>query len=132
VSSGKLLSYMVSSCGIDTNPTKAEAIEKLQPPRTRKEIQNLASMMAALSQFISKLGEWGMPFYKLLCKVDGLQWDDKAVAAFVELKQYLKLLPTLVSPWPEDVLLQYVTATNAVVSTIISLERPEASTKVRQ
>jgi hypothetical protein len=34
VSSGKLLSYMVSSSGIDANPTKMEAIEKLQPPRT--------------------------------------------------------------------------------------------------
>jgi hypothetical protein len=49
VSSGKLLSYMVSSWGIDTNPTKVKAIKKLQPPRTRKEIQNLAGMMAALS-----------------------------------------------------------------------------------
>jgi hypothetical protein len=34
VSSGKLLGYMVSSRGIDANPTKVEAIEKLQPPRT--------------------------------------------------------------------------------------------------
>jgi hypothetical protein len=75
-----------------------KAIEKLQPPRTRKEIQKLAGMMAAPSQFISKLGERGMPFYKLLCKGDGFQWDDQAAATFVELKQYLKSLSTLVPP----------------------------------
>jgi hypothetical protein len=40
VPSGKLLDYMVSTRGIDANPTKVEAIKKLQPPRTRKEIQN--------------------------------------------------------------------------------------------
>jgi hypothetical protein len=34
VSSEKLLDYMVSSRGIEANPTKVEAIEKLQPPRT--------------------------------------------------------------------------------------------------
>jgi hypothetical protein len=55
-------------------------------------------MMAALSQFISKLGERGMSFYKLLYKADGFQWDGQAAAAFVELKQYLKSLPTLVPP----------------------------------
>jgi hypothetical protein len=49
VPSRKLLNYMVLSRGIDMNPTKVEAIEKLQPPRTRKEIQKLTGMMAALS-----------------------------------------------------------------------------------
>jgi hypothetical protein len=49
VSSEKLLSYMVSSRGIDVNLKKVEAIEQLQPPQTRKEIQKLAGMMAALS-----------------------------------------------------------------------------------
>jgi hypothetical protein len=34
VSLGKLLDYMVSTQGIDANPTKVEAIEKLQPPQT--------------------------------------------------------------------------------------------------
>ena len=73
-----------------------------------------------------------MPFYKLLRKVDGFQWDDQAAAAFIELKQYLKSLPTLVPPKPDDVLLLYVAATDTVVSTTIIVERPEATTEVKQ
>jgi hypothetical protein len=52
--------------------------------------------------------------------------------AFVELKQYLKFLPTLVPPKPDDVLLLYVVATDVVVSTVIIVERPEAVTEVKQ
>jgi hypothetical protein len=44
----------------------------------------------------------------------------------------LKSLSTLVPPWPEDILLLYVVATNAVVSTVISVERSDASTGVKQ
>jgi hypothetical protein len=98
----------------------------------RKEIQKLAGMMAALSRFISKLGEHGMPLYKLLRKADGFQWNDQAAATFVELKQYLKSLPTLIPHKPDDVLLLYVAATDMVVSTAIVVERPEASTEVKQ
>jgi hypothetical protein len=100
-----------------------EAIEKLQPPWTRKEIQKLAGMRATLNRVISKLEERGMPFFKLLYKADGFQWDDQAAAAFVELKQYLKSLPTLVPLKPDDVLLLYVAATDAMVSTVIVIER---------
>jgi hypothetical protein len=71
VSSGKLLGYMILSRGIDANPKKVETIEQLQPPRTKKEIQNLTVMMAALNWFISKLGECDMSFYKLLGKANG-------------------------------------------------------------
>jgi hypothetical protein len=38
-------------------------------------------MMAALSRFISKLGERGMSFYKMLRKADGFQWDDQAASS---------------------------------------------------
>jgi hypothetical protein len=51
---------------------------------------------------------------------------------FVELKQYLKSLPTLVRHKPNDVLLLYVAATDTVVSTVITVERPEALTEVKQ
>jgi hypothetical protein len=88
-------------------------------------------MIAALSRFIFKLGEHGIPFYKLLQKADRFQWDDQAVAAFIELKQYLKSLPTRVPPKPDDVLLLYAAATDTVVSIIITVERPEATMKVK-
>jgi hypothetical protein len=86
VSSEKLLDYMVSSRGIDANLKKVESIEQLKPPQSRKEIQKLAGMMAALSWFISKLGEHGMSFYKLLRKADGFQWDEQLATAFIKLK----------------------------------------------
>jgi hypothetical protein len=38
ISSGKLLAYMVSARRIDAYLKKVEAIEELQPPRTRREI----------------------------------------------------------------------------------------------
>jgi hypothetical protein len=50
---------------------------------------------------------------------------------FIELKQYLKSLPTPV-PSKEDVPLLYVVATKAVVSTIIVIEWLEANTEVKQ
>jgi hypothetical protein len=51
--------------------------------------------------------------------------------AFIELKQYLTSLPTLVPPKPDDVLLLYVAATDTVVSTIIVVEWLEAMTEVK-
>jgi hypothetical protein len=53
-------------------------------------------------------------------------------ATFIEIKQYLNSLPTLVPPKPDDVLLLYMTVTNAVVSTVITVEWTEATTEVKQ
>jgi hypothetical protein len=65
-----------------------------------------------------------MPFYKLLRKADNFQWDDQAASAFIELKQYLKSLSTLVPPKLDDMLLIYVAAYYTVVSIVITVARP--------
>ena len=86
--------------------------------------------MAALSQFVSKSGEWGMPFYRLLHKHDGFQWNEQAKEAFQEFKQYLKQLPILVPPKEDEVMLLYVAATPKVVSVVLVVKRHvEKSTK---
>jgi hypothetical protein len=72
-----------------------------------------------------------MPFYKLLQKANRFRWDDQAAVAFIELKQYLKSLPTLVPPKPDNVLLLYVTTTDTVVSTVIVVKQSKAMTEVK-
>ena len=67
---GKLLGYIVFERGIEANPKKIMAISNMGPIRNVKGIQRLAGCLAALSRFISWLGEQGMPLYKLLKKTD--------------------------------------------------------------
>ena len=51
--------------------------------------------MAALNRFISRLGEKGLPFFKLLKKIDKFEWTEEANEAFKKLKAYLTSSPTL-------------------------------------
>jgi hypothetical protein len=70
VPAGKLLGFIVSNWGIEANPEKIEGIMRMEPPWSQKKVQRLTGCMAVLSRFISRLGEKGMSFYKLLKKVD--------------------------------------------------------------
>jgi hypothetical protein len=47
-------------------------------PRTIKDVQKLTGCLAALNRFISRLGEWRLPFFKLLKWQDKFQWIEKA------------------------------------------------------
>jgi hypothetical protein len=77
VPAGKLLGFIVSHRGIEANPEKIEAIMRMEASRSQKKVQWLTGCMAALSKFISRLGKKGMPFYKLLKKVDKFQWTQR-------------------------------------------------------
>jgi hypothetical protein len=45
--------------------------------------------MEALNRIISKLGEWELPFFKLLKWQDKFKWTDEADQALTDLKQHL-------------------------------------------
>ena len=70
VSKGKLLGYIISEHGIEVNPEKIMAISNMGPIHNVKGVQRPTGCLAALSWFISRLGERGMPLYKLLKKTD--------------------------------------------------------------
>jgi hypothetical protein len=78
VPSGKLLGFIISHRGIKTNPEKISAITNLKASTYIKDVQKLTVFMAALNRFISKLGEWGLPFFKLLKHQDKFVWTPEA------------------------------------------------------
>src|SRR6266498_2030081 len=125
VPSGKLLGFIVSYHGIEANLEKLKDIFRMNSLTALKDVQKLTGCMAALSRFVSRLGERAMAFYKLLKKQDKFQWTSKAQQAFDKLKEFLTNPPVLVPPMPEEPLLLYIAATSHVVSTAIAVERQE-------
>src|SRR5438132_11551010 len=78
VSAGKLLGFLVSNRGIEVNPDKIRAIQQMRPPARLKDVQRLVGCMAALGRFISRLGERGLPLFKLLKRADRFDWNQEA------------------------------------------------------
>jgi len=70
----------------------------MKPLTYVKDVQNLMRCMAALSHFISRLGEKGLPFFKLLKALGKLTWTPKADKAFDEPKQFLTMPPVMIAP----------------------------------
>jgi hypothetical protein len=125
VPSGLLLGFMVGHRGIEANPAKVDAIRKMAKPSNKKDVMKLTGMMAALGHFISKLGEKGLPFFKLLKKADKFVWDDEAQKVFKALKESLTPLPIMTPPIPKETVLLYISATTNVVSMVFVAEREE-------
>jgi hypothetical protein len=125
VPSGTLLRNIVSRDGIRPNPEKVKVILRMKPPKSVKDIQKLTGCMATLSRFISRLGDKGLPFFKLLKVSEKFVWSEEADIAFAELKRFLTTPPVLTAPKEGETLLLYIAATNRVVSMAIIVERPE-------
>jgi ribonuclease HI/transposase InsO family protein len=81
--------------------------------------------LAALSRFISRLGEKGLPLYRLLKKHERFSWTVRAQEALDKLKATLAHAPILTSPQDGEPLYLYVATTTQVVSAVIVVERTE-------
>jgi hypothetical protein len=125
VPSGKLLGFIISQRGIEANPEKISGITSMKAPTCIKDVQKLTGCMAALNRFISKLGELGLPFFKLLKHQEKFMWTPEADHALAQLKDFLSKPPVLTAPRKGEQLLLYLAATTHVVSTAIVVEQQE-------
>jgi secreted Zn-dependent insulinase-like peptidase len=67
----------------------------MKAPTCIKDMQKLTGCMAALNRFISKLGEQGLPFFKLLKHQEKFVWTQAADQALAQLKNFLCKPPVL-------------------------------------
>jgi ribonuclease HI len=129
VKKGKFLGCLVSTKGIEANPSKIEAILRMEPPSTKKGAQRLVGRLASLNRFISRSAEKNLPFFEILKSAEVFQWGPAQQKAFEELKQYLIDLTTLTPPAPGAPLLLFVAASHSAVSAALEQEKLEGQTK---
>ena len=85
--------------------------------------------MAALSRFISRLGEKALLLYRLLQCTDHFEWTDTTTAGLEEIKTLLANNPILAAPNVGEPMLLYISATHQVVSVVLVIEREEEGHK---
>jgi hypothetical protein len=125
IPSGKLLGFIIIHRGIEANPEKISAITNIRAPTYIKDVQKLTGCMTALNRFISKLGERGLPFFKLLKHQEKFVWTPEIDQALTQLKDFLSKPPVLTAPRKKEQLLLDLAATTHVVSSTIVVERQE-------
>jgi hypothetical protein len=60
----------------------------MNAPTCIKDVQKLTGCMEALNRFISKLGERGLPFFKLLKHQENFVWTPEADQALAPRTSY--------------------------------------------
>jgi hypothetical protein len=125
VPQGKLLGYIITECSIKASPDRISAIIETGPIRNIKDVQWVIGCLAALSQFVSQLGERGLPLDKLLEKADYIRWTEEMPKALDELKTLIIKPLVLASPELDETLLLYTVATTQIINAALVVEREE-------
>jgi hypothetical protein len=72
---GKLLGHIISKDGIKIDPSRIEAIQKLEHPRNIKELQSFIGKINFLRRFIPNLAELLRNITNMLKKDTKIKWN---------------------------------------------------------
>ena len=117
-----LLGFIISERGIEANLEKISAIMRMGPIQNINAVQRVTGCLAALSRFISRLDEQGLPLYRLLKKANRFEWTLEAQEALDTVKQLLTKALILVPLTNGELLLLYIVAAMQVVSAAMVVE----------
>ncbi|KAL0292641.1 UNVERIFIED_CONTAM: Ribonuclease HI [Sesamum radiatum] len=70
--------------------------------------------------FISRAGDRGLPFFRILRNIKNFEWTEECRRAFQKLKSYLAHPPLLSKPEPGEPLLLYLATTEAATSAVLT------------
>ena len=122
VSAGRFLGFMVTQRGIEANLAQLKAILESLAPASRKGVQQLTDLLAALGRFISRFTNRLKPFFVALKGANQAGWNEECDKALIAIKQYLAELPVLASPEAGETLFVYLAVSDVSVSAALFKE----------
>ncbi|PIN07494.1 DNA-directed DNA polymerase, partial [Handroanthus impetiginosus] len=125
VTSEKFLGFIVRYRGIEVDPSKIDAIQRMPAPRNLKELRSLQGNLAFIRRFISNLAGRCQPFNHLMKKDTPFTWDKKCENVFESIKRYLTNPPVLRAPMHGKPLILYIAAQEKSVGALMAQENEE-------
>ena len=85
----------------------------------------MTGRVAALNRFVSKSADKCLPFFKILRKSQGFQWNEESENAFQQLKEYLGSPPLLTVPATGEDLYVYLSISPTAVNAVLIREEDQ-------
>ncbi|MCO5574642.1 hypothetical protein L7F22_028431 [Adiantum nelumboides] len=96
-----LLGHVVSSRGIEADPSKVQALVSLPSPKSAKELVSFIQKVRYLSRFIHLLSQVVLPLQQSTHR-NTFSWSEENEQQFNDIKELLSSLPTIAPPrWEE-------------------------------
>jgi len=126
---GKLLGHIISKEGIRIYPSRVEAIQQIDFPQNKKEIQAFNGKMSFLRRFVPNLVERLREITNMLKKDNVVKWTEDAMNSFNLVKYALFTTPVLISPdYTQDFILFSFASKHTMVAVLMQkrdkLENP--------
>ena len=95
---GKLLGHIISKDGIRIDPRRVEAIEKIDLPMSKEEVQSFIGKVKFLRRPIFNCAEIMKSITDMLRKDDKIRWTKESRQSFSYIKKALAQARVLISP----------------------------------
>ena len=124
VSAGRFLGFIIHQHGIEIDPKKIEAIQKVQAPTCKKDMQKFLSKVNYLRRFILNLSGKVDAFTPILRlkNDDDFTWVAKQQEAFEKIKVCLSTPPVLKAPRHGEPFRLYIAAEEGVIGAVLTQE----------
>jgi len=128
---GKLLGHIISKDGIRIDPASVQAIQQIDLPRNKKEIQSFNGKINFLHRFVPNLAEHLKEISNMLKKDNQVKWTKEVVKSFNLVKLALSSALVLVSTdYTQDFILFSFTSEHTMAGVLLQKrddhERPIA------
>ena len=98
VNSFKFLGFLITPQGISPDPEKVEAISRMQPPRTVRQVRQFLGATGFFRKHVDNYATLAAPLTRLLRKDEKFVWGNEQQKAFEDLKHRLVTAPVLRKP----------------------------------
>ena len=117
------LGHVVSPNGIQTDPSKVEAVKNYPVPKTIKQLRAFMGLVGFYRKFVHNFGLIAEPLYRLMNKNEKFQWTSACQSAFERLQKALLAAPILGFPTESDMFTLCTDASLTGIGAVLSQEQ---------
>ena len=126
------LGHLVSDKGFEPLPEKLEAIKKMPPPTTSKEVKQFLGLIGYYRKFVPQFSDISQPLTKLTRHDTPFEWTGQCDKAFNHLRELLMQYPILRYPDPTKGYVLYTDASGIGWSGVLTQEYMDQKNRTKQ